>query len=98
MRVSGARARGTRAVPLVIAQTDVDYRVPILFRPSRTTAVLGLPTSGTVVGRRVRDPRRRDPAAAARVVAVFFDEATQKAAPAPAAHRAALMSELARTS
>ena len=34
----------------------------------------------------------------ARVVAVTFDETTQKAAPAPAAHRAALMGELTRTS
>ena len=44
-------SRGLDLPPMhfVVAQTDVDYRQPILFRPSRTTA--GRSSAGSATGR-----------------------------------------------
>ena len=99
MRIFDVGGPGDRAVPLVIAQMDVDYRVPILFRPEPYDVhswVTDVGRSSFVVESEIRDGETL--LSRARVVAVTFDETTQKAAPAPAAHRAALMSELTRTS
>lgn len=89
---------GPRAdVPVVLAQMDVDYRVPILFRPepydvwswathvgnSSFVIESEIVDGGTVLSR-------------ARVVMVTFDAQTQRAAPAPENYRELLRRELAR--
>ena len=99
MRIFDVTGPGERAVPLVIAQMDVDYRVPILFRPEPYDVhswVSSVGNSSFVIESEIRDGETL--LSRARVVAVMFDAATQKASPAPAAHRAALMTELTRTS
>ncbi len=99
MRIFDIGGPGERAVPLVIAQMDVDYRVPILFRPEPYDVhswVSDVGRSSFVVESEIRDGETL--LSRARVVAVTFDATTQKASPAPAAHRAALMAELTRTS
>ena len=99
MRIFDVGGPGERAVPLVIAQMDVDYRVPILFRPEpydMHSWVVRRRHSSFVIESEIRDGETL--LSRARVVAVTFDEATQRAAPAPQAHRSALMAELTRTS
>ena len=99
MRIFDVGGPGERAVPLVIAQMDVDYRVPILFRPEPYDVhswVSSVGNSSFVIESEIRDGGTL--LSRARVVAVTFDAAAQKATPAPAAHRAALLAELARTS
>jgi acyl-CoA thioester hydrolase len=99
MRLFDMGAPGDRAVPLVIAQMDVDYRVPILFRPEPYDVhswISAVGTSSFVVESEIRDGEAL--LSRARVVAVTFDAATQRAAPAPAQHRAVLQAELARSS
>lgn len=99
MRIFDVTGPGERAVPLVIAQMDVDYRVPILFRPEpydMHSWVSSVGNSSFVIESEIRDGETL--LSRARVVAVTFDAAAQKATPAPAVHRAALLAELARTS
>jgi acyl-CoA thioester hydrolase len=99
MRIFDVAGPGERAVPLVIAQMDVDYRVPILFRPEpydMHSWVSSVGNSSFVIESEIRDGETL--LSRARVVAVTFDAAAQKATPAPAAHRSALMAELTRTS
>jgi len=99
MRIFDVGGPGERAVPLVIAQMDVDYRVPILFRPEpydMHSWVSSVGNSSFVIESEIRDGGTL--LSRARVVAVTFDAAAQKATPAPAVHRAALLAELARTS
>jgi acyl-CoA thioester hydrolase len=98
MRLFDMGAPGDRAVPLVIAQMDVDYRVPILFRPEPYDVhswISAVGTSSFVVESEIRDGDAL--LSRARVVAVTFDAETQRAAPAPAQHRAVLRAELARS-
>lgn len=78
-------SEGTREVPMVLAQIDVDYRLPILFRPEPYDVhswVSGVGTSSFVIESEIRDGETL--LSRARVVMVTFDPATQKAAPAPA--------------
>ena len=99
MRLFDVGAPGERAVPLVIAQMDVDYRVPILFRPEPYDVhswISDVGRSSFVVESEIRDGETL--LSRARVVAVTFDAATKKAMPAPEEHRAALLAELTRTS
>ena len=99
MRLFEVGAPGDRAVPLVIAQMDVDYRVPILFRPEPYDVhswVSAVGSSSFVVESEIRDGDTL--LSRARVVAVTFDAQTQRAAPAPPQHRAVLQRELTRTS
>lgn len=70
---------------VVVAQTDVDYRVPILFRPEPYDAwtwIARVGTTSLVVESEIRDGDVV--LARARVVLVFFDKRTQRpAAPSP---------------
>ena len=83
-------------VPLVIAQTDVDYRQPILFRLEPYVVhswVSAVGTSSFVIESEIREADRL--LSRARVVLVTFDEKTQKAAPAPPEYRELLQAQLA---
>ena len=85
-------------VATVVAQTDVDYKVPILFRPEPYDVhcwVSAVGTSSFVVESEIRDGDTL--LSRARVVAVTFDATTQRAAPAPESYRQLLHAELART-
>jgi acyl-CoA thioester hydrolase len=95
MRLFEMAAPGDRVVPLVIAQMDVDYRVPILLRPEPYDVwswVSSVGTSSFVIESEIRDGDTL--LSRARVVAVTFDAETQRAAPAPPEHRAALEAAL----
>lgn len=86
----------TPQVPMVIAQTAVDYRVPILFRTEPYAVhswVSHVGRSSFVIESEIVDGDQV--LARARVVLVTFDMQTQKAAPAPAAYRDLLEAELA---
>jgi acyl-CoA thioester hydrolase len=86
---------GTREVPMVLAQMDVDYRVPILFRPEPYDVdswVSRVGTSSFVIESEIRDGERL--LSRARVVMVTFDPATQRAAPAPEDYRRLLQRHL----
>lgn len=73
---------------MVVAQTDVDYRVPIVFRPetydvwSRITRV---GTTSMTIDSEIRDAE--NVYARARVVCVFWDPETGRAVPPPEAYR-----------
>ncbi len=98
LHVWGELDRG-REVPLVIAQMDVDYRVPILFRPEPYDVhswVSAVGTSSFVIESEILDGDTL--LSRARVVAVTFDAEAQRAAPAPAHYRELLALELTRTS
>jgi len=89
---------GLSRVPLVIAQNDVDYRVPILFRPESYDAwtwVSRVGSSSYELSAEIRDGDQV--LSRGRVVVVTFDPATQQAAPAPAAYREMLLAELERS-
>jgi acyl-CoA thioester hydrolase len=86
-----------RALPgadfhVVVAQTDVDYKVPILFRlepydvHSRITHV---GSKSFTIESEIRDGETL--LSRARVVLVFFDSATQRSVEPPAAYRAAML-------
>jgi acyl-CoA thioester hydrolase len=86
------------AAPLVVAQMDVDYKIPILFRPERYDvwswiAHVGL--SSFVVESVILDGERE--LSRARVVMVTFDAATQRAAPASEAYRGVLVDAMERS-
>nr|WP_179665691.1 thioesterase family protein [Nocardioides panaciterrulae] len=87
---------GTPRVSMVVAQTDVDYRVPILFRPepydawswvsrvgSRSATIESVICDGDTL------------LSQARVSIVFFDQATQRSTPPPEVYRERLMGVLA---
>ena len=99
MRIFDVGGPGEGAVPLVIAQMDVDYRVPILFRPEPYAVhswVSSVGNSSFVIESEIRDGETL--LSRARVVAVTFDAATQRAAPAPPGFREVLLAEVTRTS
>lgn len=88
-RISGITRmwEGLDHATIVVAQTDVDYRVPILFRPEpydarswvtrigqRSATIASVVSDGDTV------------LARARVTVVFFDRATQRSAAPPAAY------------
>ncbi len=83
---------GTPEPVVVVAQTDVDYRVPILFRQepydvwSRITHV---GTTSTTIESEICDGDVV--LSRARVVIVFFEPATGRATPPPAAYHERLM-------
>lgn len=86
---------GTPEVAMVLAQMDVDYRVPILFRPESYAVdswVSHVGRSSFVIESQILDGDRL--LSRARVVLVTFDAATQRSAPAPEAYRTLLREEL----
>ena len=101
-RISGIAQmwEGLDQITLVVAQTDVDYRVPILFRPEpydawswvarvgqRSATIESVICDGDVTLSR------------ARVTIVFFDQATQRSTVPPVAYLDRLRAlELTRTS
>jgi acyl-CoA thioester hydrolase len=91
-------APGIPRVPVVIAHVDVDYRVPILFRPEPYVVrswVSHVGRSSLVVE---TDILEGDTVLArGRTVLVTFDRQTQRAAPAPEAYRQLWLDELARS-
>jgi acyl-CoA thioester hydrolase len=87
---------GTPPVSIVVAQTDVDYKVPILFRPepydvwswisrvgNRSATIESVICDGETV------------LSGARVVFVFFDQQTQRSAEPPQVYRERLATLLA---
>lgn len=88
----------TEGVSVVVAQTDVDYKVPILFRPEAydvwsTIAHVG--TKSMVIESEICDGDRV--LSRARVVMVFFDVAGQRSAAPPAAYREVVTAYAERT-
>ena len=87
---------GTAPVSMVVAQTDVDYKIPILFRAqpydawswiarvgSRSAMIESVICDGDTV------------LSQARVAIVFFDQQTQRSAPPPEVYRERLLTALA---
>ena len=86
------------AAPLVVAQMDVDYKVPILFRPERYDVwswIAHVGRSSFVVESVILDGERE--LSRARVVMVTFDAATQRATPASEAYRGVLVDAMERS-
>jgi len=83
--------------PLVVAQIDVDYRVPILFRPEPYDVrswISHVGRSSFVVESVILDGELE--MSRARVVTVTFDPATQRAAPPDDAYRGVLVGAMER--
>lgn len=77
---------------VVVAQTDVDYRVPILFRLEPYdvyTRVTHVGTKSFTLESEIRDGETL--LSRARIVLVFFDSATQQSVEPPAAYREAML-------
>ena len=91
----GRGLAGAGSTHVVVAQTDVDYRAPLLFRLepydvcSRITRV---GTTSFTIESEIRDGDVLY--SRARVVLVFFDSATQRPVEPPAAHREAMLAAL----
>lgn len=82
---------------LVVARVDVDYRVPMVFRPAPYdvwTEITHVGRTSFVVEGEIRDDEQQ--LAQARVVLVFFDPATQRAAAPTEAQRELLVAQLQR--
>jgi acyl-CoA thioester hydrolase len=88
----GRELTGDRHFHVVVAQTDVDYKMPILFRlepydvHSRITDV---GSKSFTIESEIRDGETL--LSRARVVMVFFDTATQRSVEPPAAFREAML-------
>ncbi|MBD8868894.1 acyl-CoA thioesterase [Nocardioides donggukensis] len=98
-RLWGEAPGGAREVPMVTAQMDVDYRIPIVFRTEPYDVhswVAEVGTSSFVIESEIRDGETL--LSRARVVMVTFDPGTQRAAPAPDHYRELLQREVTRTS
>ena len=79
---------GTPEPVMVVAQTDVDYRLPILFRPEPYDAWSWISRVGTTSMTIESEICDGDTVLSrARVVMVFFDPATQRPSPPPDAYR-----------
>jgi len=92
-----ADSPGAAAPPLVIAQTDVDYKVPILFRPESYDAwtwVTQVGRSSFELESEIRDGDTL--LSRCRVVAGTFDPETQRSSPPPDGYRDMLLAELSR--
>nr|WP_281363370.1 thioesterase family protein [Nocardioides perillae] len=92
-----AEEAGTSAAPgsVVLAQCDVDYRVPVLFRPEPydvRSRVAHVGRTSFVIENDLRDGDRS--LATARVVLVGFDATTQRAAPLVEDYRSLLSSKV----
>jgi acyl-CoA thioester hydrolase len=90
------RAAGLDYMPLVVARIDVDYRVPILFRPEPYDAwtwVSHVGRSSFVLESEIRDGDTL--LSRCRVVAVTFDRETQRSTVPSDEYRAMLRAELA---
>jgi acyl-CoA thioester hydrolase len=84
--------------PLVVAQMDVDYKVPILFRPEPYDLwswIAHVGRSSFVVESAILDGERE--LSRARVAMVTFDAAAQRAAPASEAYRGVLVDAMERS-
>ena len=82
---------GTPEPVMVVAQTDVDYRLPILFRPEPYDAwswISHVGTTSMTIESEICDGETV--LSRARVVMVFFDPQTQRPAPPPDDYRLAL--------
>jgi acyl-CoA thioester hydrolase len=87
---------------IVVARTDVDYRRPILFRltPYEVHSWIShVGNTSFVIVAEIRDPEAAGDGpgellASSRVVAVGFDQDTQRAAPLAPDHRARLLEQL----
>ncbi|WP_109506547.1 acyl-CoA thioesterase [Nocardioides speluncae] len=91
----GAMPDGTPRVPMVIAQMDVDYRAPILFRQQPYDVWTWVSRVGQTSFTFEQEVADGDLVfARARVVLVTFDAETQRAAPAPAVYLDALRAAL----
>ena len=76
--------KGLDPISIVVAQTDVDYRVPILFRPEAYDAwswIARVGTRSATVESLIVDGDTV--LARARVAIVFFDQATQRSMAPP---------------
>lgn len=96
-RLLGGANGGRSEVPVVLAQMDVTYKSPILFRsePYEVQSwVSHVGRSSFVVESEIRDGEQV--LSRARVVMVTFDTTTQRAAPAPETYRELLTAEMAR--
>lgn len=90
-------SEGTDDVPMVLAQMNVEYKSPILFRPESYDVyswVSHLGRSSFVIESEILSGDQV--LSRARVVSVTFDPATQRAAPAPDMYREVLRGELTR--
>ena len=91
----GRELSGDRDFHVVVAQTDVDYKMPILFRlepydvHSRITHV---GSKSFTIESEIRDGDTL--LSRARVVLVFFDSATQRSIEPPAAYREGMLTAL----
>ena len=88
------------ALPVVVAQTDVDYRVPILLRPEpydMWTEITHVGRSSFVMEARILDSAGGEPVelSRARVVMVSFDPETQRSMPIAPEHRELLLARVA---
>jgi acyl-CoA thioester hydrolase len=84
MLMNGRLWEGLDPVSLVVAQTDVDYRIPILFRPEAYDAwswVSRVGTRSATIESVILDGDTV--LARARVAIVFFDQATQRSTEPP---------------
>jgi acyl-CoA thioester hydrolase len=101
-RISGIAQmwEGLDQITLVVAQTDVDYRVPILFRPEPYDAwswVARVGQRSATIESVIRDGDTT--LSRARVTIVFFDQATQRSTVPPEVYLDRLRElELTRTS
>ncbi|HQR25745.1 MAG TPA: thioesterase family protein [Nocardioides sp.] len=99
--MAGLRRRlppGTPHGQVVVARTDVEYRVPLLFRPEPYdlwSRVSHVGTTSMVVEAEIRD--RGAVQSRARVVLVFWDRRTQRKSAPPPEVRALLLAEQAAT-
>lgn len=83
----------TTGMAMVVAQTDVDYRVPLTFRPEPydvRSRITRLGTTSIVIDSEIRDAEHLY--ARARVVCVFWDAATGRSVSPSPEHRARLES------
>ena len=86
---------GLPELHMVVAQTDVDYRVPILFRPEPYDVwswITHVGSSSLVIESEIRDGDHV--LSRARVVVVFFDLTSQRSAVPPDAYREPLLAAM----
>jgi acyl-CoA thioester hydrolase len=90
-----AQSPGAHVLPLVVAQTDVDYKVPILFRPEPYDAWTWVSRVGRSSFELESEIRDGDTLLSrCRVVVVTYDREAQRSAPAPDAYREMLQAQL----
>ena len=88
----GREVSGAGDLHAVVAQTDVEYKAPILFRLEPydvTSRITQVGTKSFTIESEIRDGDALF--SRARVVLVFFDSATQRSVEPPAAYREAML-------